>query len=847
MGYRQFKLAICQTSGIYLSSTAPLFIKLYFTKLNKMKNLILKHLSYSTSIGVIFTFFLFGNVGFGQCGNLYIAGVIDGPLSGGVPKGALFCASGNIADLSIYGAGTATNGGGSSGADYTFPALPASAGDCFWIGSSTNGFMDFFGFEPCFTSGSFSINGDDAVELFCSGAVVDVYGDVNLDGTGQPWDYRDGWGASADMTANPTFDPNEWTFSGTDALDGASNNAGASPAFPIDTQQCPGATMPTCMATLVAGTATCDAETSGTDTYTATFTFTAGTATSYTVSVTNANGTTAATVTTSGTITVTGAMEGTDVIISVSDGADCDLTATVTSPSCLDPSTTADVYISELSFNPCTDQGPDGDCEYIIITNAGSTTADISGYMIANGISYTFPAGTMIPAGGTLSLGVSANCTGLQSFDLVGFAGSLSNSSNETIEILEPGGGLISSITYDGSLGDGNCMANCFDAMGAVSECPSSLALMTSCMATLAAGTATCDAETSGVDSYTATFTFTAGTATSYTVSVTNVNGTTAATVTASGTITVTGATEGTDVILSVSDGADCDLMATVTSPACNEPTGAVCPGAFFSEISYECTGNDINEAIEVCIPNSFTGMLSDLAVDLYNGSDNETYPFTLTLDNFTVGTNDGTKTFYSIALAPNTIQNGAPDGLSLSYQGVLCEFLSYEGTITALDGPAVGVTSTDVGVAQSSGSDCGESIQLIGGGWALGCATLGDANSDSPCMATCPDLSAAAPPAVIVSDSDCSTGTLTGGEIGAPATDCPTGSSVEYSVDNGTSWGALPTYATSGPAQTIITRCLCDSDMMTASPPSTSVTTAPGTCGPACDASISAFPANGN
>ncbi len=63
-------------------------------------------------------------------------------------------------------------------------------------------------------------NGDDALELFKEGVVVDVFGDINVDGTGQAWDYKDGWAYRMSGTVpSSIFDVADWTFSGTDALD----------------------------------------------------------------------------------------------------------------------------------------------------------------------------------------------------------------------------------------------------------------------------------------------------------------------------------------------------------------------------------------------------------------------------------------------------------------------------------------------------------------------------------------------------------------------------------------------------------------------------------------------------
>ncbi|NJO90239.1 MAG: lamin tail domain-containing protein [Chloroflexia bacterium] len=63
-------------------------------------------------------------------------------------------------------------------------------------------------------------------------------------------------------------------------------------------------------------------------------------------------------------------------------------------------------------------------------------------------------------------------------------------------------------------------------------------------------------------------------------------------------------------------------------------------------------------------------------------------------------------------------LQNGAPDGLALVDAGNnVVQFLSYEGVITAADGPANGMTSTDIGVSETSATLIGQSLQLFGTG----------------------------------------------------------------------------------------------------------------------------------
>ncbi|MDC6366154.1 MULTISPECIES: endonuclease/exonuclease/phosphatase family protein [Flavobacteriaceae] len=166
---------------------------------------------------------------------LVISGVYDGPLSGGVPKGVELYALQDIADLSVYGIGSANNGGGSDGEEFTFPADAVSAGSHIYIASESTGFESFFGFAPNYTSGAMAINGDDAIELFLNSTVVDVFGDINVDGTGQPWDHVDGWAYRNDDTGpdGSTFVLTNWSFSGTNALDGATSNDLATTPFPL--------------------------------------------------------------------------------------------------------------------------------------------------------------------------------------------------------------------------------------------------------------------------------------------------------------------------------------------------------------------------------------------------------------------------------------------------------------------------------------------------------------------------------------------------------------------------------------------------------------------------------------
>lgn len=173
---------------------------------------------------------------FQSSAQLIISGVYDGPLSGGTPKGVELHAKEDISDLSIYGIGSANNGGGSDGEEFSLPSQSLAAGEKFYISSESSQFTAWFGFAPDATSGAMSINGDDAIELFKNGSVTDVFGDINVDGTGQSWEYLDGWAYRTNsLSPDGSFDLADWMFSGPNALDGESSNATATSPFPVGT------------------------------------------------------------------------------------------------------------------------------------------------------------------------------------------------------------------------------------------------------------------------------------------------------------------------------------------------------------------------------------------------------------------------------------------------------------------------------------------------------------------------------------------------------------------------------------------------------------------------------------
>jgi Lamin Tail Domain len=91
------------------------------------------------------------------------------------------------------------------------------------LGSST--FHAVYGFDADELTPGTMINGDDAIALVlvADGTIIDVYGDLGMDGTGEPWDYVDSYSVRKPGIQGPfsTFNATEWTMAGAAALEGA--------------------------------------------------------------------------------------------------------------------------------------------------------------------------------------------------------------------------------------------------------------------------------------------------------------------------------------------------------------------------------------------------------------------------------------------------------------------------------------------------------------------------------------------------------------------------------------------------------------------------------------------------
>lgn len=148
-----------------------------------------------------------------------------------------------------------------------------------------------------------------------------------------------------------------------------------------------------------------------------------------------------------------------------------------------------------------------------------------------------------------------------------------------------------------------------------------------------------------------------------------------------------------------------------VLAPAGSRAQGG--PTVFINEIHYDNTGTDAGEFIEIAGPASTS--LSGYSIVLYNGATGQTYD-TDALSGLIPNQQNGFGTV-SLAYPSNGVQNGAPDGVALVQGTTVIQFLSYEGSFAATNGPATGMTSTDIGVSELGTEPLGQSLQLQGTG----------------------------------------------------------------------------------------------------------------------------------
>ena len=167
-------------------------------------------------------------------------------------KAIMLTANQSISDLSIYGIGSASNGGGTDGQEYTFPSISLNAGQHIILARDSAALSTYF--DGCLEqfsgamhptviienqSGEPSGNGNDAYELFENNVVIETFGDITHSyGTGGftslSWAYRDSWAWKDTALSNV----GNWIYGGDNCSDGSTTTQTSSCPFPLATSSC---------------------------------------------------------------------------------------------------------------------------------------------------------------------------------------------------------------------------------------------------------------------------------------------------------------------------------------------------------------------------------------------------------------------------------------------------------------------------------------------------------------------------------------------------------------------------------------------------------------------------------
>jgi hypothetical protein len=167
--------------------------------------------------------------------------------------------------------------------------------------------------------------------------------------------------------------------------------------------------------------------------------------------------------------------------------------------------------------------------------------------------------------------------------------------------------------------------------------------------------------------------------------------------------------------------------MSSTTGMGGGPPVGDV----WINELHYDNAGGDLGEGVEIAGPAGTN--LTGWSIVVYNGS------------NGMISTTGGMFALSgSIPSQMNAmgvkwftipgLENGMPDGIALvDDNGIVIQFLGYEGTFTATGGPAVGLMSTAIPVDEEPGPAAGTSLQLTGNGSSYADFTWAESVAASP------------------------------------------------------------------------------------------------------------------
>jgi len=131
------------------------------------------------------------------------------------------------------------------------------------------------------------------------------------------------------------------------------------------------------------------------------------------------------------------------------------------------------------------------------------------------------------------------------------------------------------------------------------------------------------------------------------------------------------------------------------------------------NELHYDNDGVDVGEGVEIA---GAAGIdLSDFTIYAYNGG-NGNVDITTNLSGV-IG-NEGCG-YGAVWIDIPNLQNGPADGIVLAQGSSVIQFLSYEGSFTASNGPAAGMVASNIPFVESGSQVTGRSLQLTGIGLA--------------------------------------------------------------------------------------------------------------------------------
>ena len=169
-----------------------------------------------------------------------------------------------------------------------------------------------------------------------------------------------------------------------------------------------------------------------------------------------------------------------------------------------------------------------------------------------------------------------------------------------------------------------------------------------------------------------------------------------------------------------VSSGASLDPASTGSGTVASDCSPRVLDtrrSAWINEIHYDNDGLDRGEFVEIAGVEGTD--LSRWRLILYNGESGQAYG-TVYLSGVIPGEACG---FGALAFSTPGLQNGAVSGftqgdgiaLALDPWDQVVQFISYEGSFTAMGGVAAGLTSTEIGVAETDTTPFASSLQISG------------------------------------------------------------------------------------------------------------------------------------